>query len=249
MDIIWNINEIDLVDSTNKLLAQKLAENPNLKEGYAVRANFQSQGLGQRNNHWESEPDKNLLCSFILKPGLPVDRQFLLSQVISLAVAEYLIDKEKIIESIKIKWPNDIYIGNKKVAGILIQNILQGKQIKNSIIGIGLNLNQEVFLSNAPNPVSLKQITKMDYDIHLECIKLLDKVDKYYDELFKIRKAKPQNMYRFLLFRLNEEHQFLNNEGLEFSGKIKGVDDQGCLLIETNNGIKHFNFQQLKYII
>jgi len=166
-----------------------------------------------------------------------------------LAVAEYFVDKDEITDPIKIKWPNDIYIGDRKVAGILIHNLLQGKIIRNTIVGIGINLNQKTFYSAAPNPVSLTQISNKEYDIPLECILLLGKINKYYEELFKIRKAKPQNMYRFLLYRLNEMHNFLDTEGKEFSGKIKGVDDQGRLGIERIDGIQYFDFHQIKYII
>ncbi len=249
MDINWNITSLDHVDSTNRFLVDKIESEKHILEGFGVQALYQTGGKGQRGNTWESEKNKNLLLSIILKPGLPIERQFLLSQIISLAIADYLVEKEEIIDPIRIKWPNDIYIGDHKIAGILIQNFVHGKLIKNSIVGIGLNLNQKVFLSSAPNPISLSQISNINYDIQIEMFKLLEKINMYYKELFKIRKAKPQNMYRFLLYRLDETHEYLDANGVKFSGKIKGVDDLGRLKIERYHGLEHFNLYELKYIL
>ena len=247
MDINWNIDYVEEVTSTNDLVYRSVVTDPSLTEGYGVSAGFQSKGRGERGNSWESSKNQNLLLSFLLKPGLPVSRQFLLSQIISLAIAEYLVDHD--IDGVKIKWPNDIYVGDRKIAGILIQNILQGRAIRNSIIGIGLNLNQTEFYSDAPNPISLKAITDREYSIQTECLLLLDTITKNYTELFKVRKAKPQNMYRFLLYRLNEKATFLDKENLPFEGIIKGVDDQGNLEVERQHGIEHFGFKEIKYVI
>lgn len=247
MDIKWNIDFLEEVSSTNDIVYKSLVADPTLQEGYGVVTRYQNNGRGQRGNAWESQNGRNLLLSFVLKPGLPASRQFLLSQIISLAIAEYLIDHD--IDKVKIKWPNDIYVGNRKIAGILIQNILQGRSIKNSIIGIGLNLNQLDFQSDAPNPISLKAITNKEYSINTECLQLLDAITKNYAELFKVRKAKPQNMYRFLLYRLNEKATFLDREDVAFEGIIRGVDDHGNLEVERKHGIEHFGFKEIKYVI
>lgn len=129
-----------------------------IDEGYIIQTNFQNSGKGQGKNTWESERGKNLLFSLLLKPYfLPASDQFVLTQIISLSVVDIL---KKLFENdnkpvIKVKWPNDIYIDNRKVAGILIQNTISGNNIENSIVGIGLNVNQKKFVTDAKNPVSL----------------------------------------------------------------------------------------------
>jgi BirA family biotin operon repressor/biotin-[acetyl-CoA-carboxylase] ligase len=247
MDIKWKIDYIAVLDSTNEWINQHLMDGNEVTEGYGIRAGFQNAGRGQRGNHWESEKDKNILLSFVLKTGLPVKRQFLISQIISLAIAEYLVDHD--LDKVSIKWPNDIYVGDKKIAGILIQNILKGSTIEKTIVGIGLNINQEHFYSDAPNPTSLTLATAKKYNLELELVNLLDCISKNYTELFTVRKAKPQNMYRFLLYRLNVKSSFMDKEGNLFEGIIKGVDDLGNLEIERAQGIEHFGFKEIKYII
>ena len=143
------------VDSTNTYL-KTLCENEILPEGTVVIAESQYAGRGQRSNTWESEPGKNIIMSLIFYPGfLSANRQFLLSQAVALALQEFisnLLPEEKT----SIKWPNDIYVGDKKIAGILIESSWMGNQVKNSIVGIGININQDGFYH--PNAISLKMI-------------------------------------------------------------------------------------------
>ncbi len=118
---------------------------------------------GQRGNTWESEPGKNLTFSVLLRPdGLHASQQFRISQAVSLAITDTLDGFLPEGIEAKVKWPNDIYVGNRKICGILIENTLCGAAIQHSIIGIGLNINQRDFLSDAPNPVSLYQLTRKD---------------------------------------------------------------------------------------
>ena len=141
--------------------------NRTLREGYIVHTDFQTEGKGQRTNSWESAKDKNLLFSLLLKPlHTPISEQFRISQLCSngiIYVLRNLISTETNLFTIK--WPNDIYWKNKKLGGILIENNLQGNKIKNSTLGIGLNINQTEFPLDIPNPISLKQITGKDYNI------------------------------------------------------------------------------------
>src|ERR1035437_2026424 len=142
--------------STNELLWKMLRENT-LAEGFVVRTDFQTSGKGQIGNLWESESGKNLLFSMALFPQkIRPDQQFLISQLVSVSIKKAL---DEYVDNITVKWPNDIYWKDKKLAGILIENSLQGNKIKTVVIGIGLNVNQKEFRSNAPNPVSLLQIT------------------------------------------------------------------------------------------
>jgi len=155
------------VVSTNTTAADYIRSGMT-REGMVIRAGYQSAGKGQLGNSWESEDGKNLLFSIILFPNmLAATEQFLLCEFISLGIHDYL---NTIISGCKIKWPNDIYAGDDKIAGILIENSLAGNAITSSVAGIGLNINQEVFSEQIPNPVSLKMITGINYDTDL-CLK------------------------------------------------------------------------------
>ena len=148
-------------DSTNNYLREQSAK-ARLPEGSLVIADFQTAGKGQVGNSWESEAGKNLMFSILLYPDfLPANRQFLISQIASLSVKETL---EKYTDSVTVKWPNDIYWKDRKICGMLIENDLSGQHLYCSVVGIGLNINQEIFRSDAPNPVSLTQITGKTYD-------------------------------------------------------------------------------------
>lgn len=184
-----NIIEIEETGSTN-LYASDLLRSKEIPEGTVISAFRQSSGRGLGSNSWESEAGKNLTISIILYPSfLPIEKQFMLNKVVSLGVYDII---TKLIENtnslvnksiVKIKWPNDIYIGDKKVSGILIENAIIGNKFLHSIVGIGININQEIFLSDAPNPVSLKNITGKEYGLK-ECLELLcSYLDKRYFQL------------------------------------------------------------------
>ena len=156
---------LDETASTNQYLSQLCNQlQESVAELTTVTAEFQTAGKGQRGNTWEAEEGKNLLFSFVLYPSfLEARRQFILSQIVSLAIKEEL---SRWSDEITIKWPNDIYWKDKKICGILIENDLSGHHIRRSIAGIGININQEVFNSDAPNPVSL--VGKADIDPHTD---------------------------------------------------------------------------------
>ncbi len=157
-----NIYFYDHLTSTNSEAVRLLKES-GLPEGAVISAGFQSAGRGQKENKWESEEGKNLLISVILFPiNIEPDLQFIISMTISLGICDFL---KRHIPASSIKWPNDIYVNNDKIAGVLIENSIMGSSIEYSIAGIGLNINQEKFTGDAPNPVSLKNITGIDYDI------------------------------------------------------------------------------------
>ena len=165
---------LEETDSTNKYL-NELCNKQCVEELTTITADFQTSGRGQRGNSWESEAGQNLMFSFVLYPTfLKARRQFLLSQIISLAIKEEL---ERYVSNISIKWPNDIYWKDKKICGMLIENDLTGVHISRSITGIGINVNQETFCSDAPNPVSLKQINGQSYDLSPDT-RFRDETDK-----------------------------------------------------------------------
>ena len=148
------------LESTNSFLKQ-IIHSKEVKNGTIVSTKHQTTGRGQRNNVWESERNKNILMSFVFFPNnIPAENQFIISKAVSLSILDLLLKYKK---NVKIKWPNDIYIDDKKIAGILIENSLRGSEISNSIIGIGLNINQTFFSNKLPNPTSLKLETNKNY--------------------------------------------------------------------------------------
>lgn len=157
------IIKIESTDSTSSHLAG-IAEG--CAHGTAVMARVQTAGRGQRGNSWEAEPGMNITLSLLLRPeGIEPARQFIISQAVSLAIVEML-DSFIEADTVSIKWPNDIYVNDSKIAGILIENVISGSAISRSIVGVGLNVNQTEFLSDAPNPVSLKQLLpKVDFNV------------------------------------------------------------------------------------
>lgn len=159
-----SVRWIEETASTNTLLS---ACCDSLPAGAVISARRQSAGRGQRGNTWESEPYANLTFSMLLRPSvIEASRQFEMSMIVSLAVCDAL---EKVSgERFMVKWPNDIYAGDKKICGILIENSLAGRRIGHSVVGIGINVNQRTFISDAPNPVSLINLTGRCYD--LECM-------------------------------------------------------------------------------
>ncbi|HEY5592856.1 MAG TPA: biotin--[acetyl-CoA-carboxylase] ligase, partial [Paludibacter sp.] len=188
--------------STNALLWEQIREN-NLPEGFVVFTDFQTAGKGQMGNAWESESGKNLLLSLVLYPEkVKPDEQFLISQLVSVAIKKTL---DEYTDNITVKWPNDIYWNDKKIAGILIENSLQGNSIKIVVIGIGLNVNQKVFLSDAPNPVSLFQITGKSQVAN----SLLNDIRKNIMDLyFNLDANKIRDEYAEILYRKAGVHKF-----------------------------------------
>ena len=165
---------IERTDSTNTLMKEMIAQgNP----PEYIYTGFQTAGRGQAGNGWESEEGKNLLCSILIsrQPSAVRSQPFYLNVAVSVAVHKVirsvLCQAEPVctlsgVAGLTIKWPNDIYWGDRKIAGILIENALIGSELKYAIAGIGLNVNQTEFVSNAPNPVSMRQISGAEYDIH-----------------------------------------------------------------------------------
>jgi BirA family transcriptional regulator, biotin operon repressor / biotin---[acetyl-CoA-carboxylase] ligase len=167
------------VDSTNNFLKGLLSNSKPLMEGTVIMAENQYAGRGQQQNGWHAEPGKNLTFSLLLRPHfLPVPDQFDLTRVISLGVFDALCPI--LGEKLKIKWPNDIYYGDNKLGGMLIENMILGGQIKNSVIGIGVNINQENFPESLSNAISVKQILHGDYDLKTLLSDICRNIEAYY---------------------------------------------------------------------
>ena len=223
------IIKLDETSSTNtemKLLLKKKL----LPEGSAVLADFQIRGRGQAGNSWYSGRGKNLLVSFLLYPhNVKARDQFIISRIVSLAIKRVL---DKYLRHVTIKWPNDIYWNNKKIAGILIENSLSGQHIDYTIIGIGLNVNESEFPKQLPNPVSIKQIIGAELDRDLLFTDLSNELFKLYHSLRRGEGPLIEQEYMKHLYRSEGKHWFTDKDG-QFKAVIKTVLPSGHLALTT----------------
>ena len=236
---------IPKIKSTN-LYAISQIPDKEVKPGTVFLTYNQTEGRGQLDNKWESESGKNLTFSVFLKPSVvEIKSQFMISKMVTLGIVSFLNDY---INDVKIKWPNDIYVGDRKICGILIENAVMQKNIFWSVAGIGLNINQTVFLSDVPNPVSLKNITGRDYDLPKILDKLLKKIDFYYHELFDGKYEDVDAKFLKYLYRLNKWGDFADKNH-KYKGKIVGVNDIGQLQIEEEAGnVNTYNFKEVRFL-
>lgn len=232
----WEIIHIAETDSTNRWMRERGSEGD-----MVVVADYQTAGKGQGTNSWESERGKNLLFSVLYHPQrIPANRQFHISMAVSLAIADALGEH---IGDVSIKWPNDIYWRNAKICGILIENRLLGQTIRDSIIGVGVNVNQRQFHSNAPNPVSLWQIHGHETDLELLLQSILDKFTLY------INKKEIKTQYLHQLYRRKGFHPYADKEG-SFMAEIVDVEDDGHLLLCDDNGQqRRYAFKEVIFVI
>lgn len=230
--------------STNQYLQQLIQQNECF-EGLCIRTDFQSKGKGQHGNQWESEPDTNLTFSIALCPDfLPPVEQFVLSQLVAVAIKKVL---DRYTADIAVKWPNDIYWQEKKLGGILIENSLLGSQIEFSIIGIGLNINQREFRSDAPNPVSLYQILGKEVDVELLFSQLLDSVFEYYRALSGGAADEIRKEYSNTLYRREGLHPFADEKG-KFRARIESVSPDGRINLVTESDEKRsYYFKEVSF--
>lgn len=237
---------ISETNSTNSYL-QTLCARQRVEELTTVIADYQTSGRGQRGNSWESDAEKNLLFSFVLFPHfLEARRQFLISQIVSLAIKEEL---DTYTTDISIKWPNDIYWREKKICGMLIENDLMGQHISQSITGIGININQELFYSSAPNPVSLLQITGTQQDVFGILRNIMLRIQSYYDLLPKDNTEFIANRYEKALFRKEGLHRYRDANG-EFLARIASVEPEGKLILEDEMQTQRgYMFKEVEYLL
>lgn len=238
---------IERTNSTNSLLKELLAKGEWPADEHFLRAGYQTAGRGQTGNGWESEAGKNLLCSILLPPR---ENLFELNIVVAVAVQRML------GEAFTIKWPNDIYWQDKKVAGILIENAILGNAIKYSIAGIGLNVNQTEFVSDAPNPVSLKQITGKDYDLDEMMLRL-------YKETQKALEENVWEEYKSHLYRREGWFPYVEREvstaptmnadahaACQFMARIEDVLPTGEIVLCDQQGNRRtYHFKQIRYVV
>ena len=221
-------------NSTNSLMKELIA---NSQEPKFLYAGYQTAGRGQTGNSWESEANKNLLCSILLPPDKNL--HFL---NIAVGVAIYRTISELGISELGIKWPNDIYWKDKKVAGILVENAIVGSEVKYSIAGIGLNVNQTEFVSDAPNPISLKQIYGTDFDID-------ELMQKLYAEVQRTLEENVWAEYKAHLYRREGFWQYEDKNGI-FEAQIEDVLPTGEIVLRDQEGKKRiYHFKQVRYVL
>lgn len=229
--------------STNTL-ASELCQRTSTTEGTIVITDNQTKGRGQRGNTWLSDPFKNLTFSLILRPTFlkPAD-QFNLTMAISLALRDFL--THSILGSVKIKWPNDLLVNDKKVCGILIENTITGEAIQYSVVGIGLNVNQDSNLIETAT--SMKAMAGHDFSLPDECSRLCEFLERRYIQLRSGKITELKNDYLSSLYGKGEPRRFEDVTG-EMQGVIEGIDQHGRLLIETPAGLKSYDLKEIRLI-
>lgn len=234
------------VESTNTYAAAWLKQNK-VEEGSVVYSFNQTNGRGQRGNVWLSEPNSNVAFSLVLFPSfLAPDESFYLSKIISLGVCDLMAG---ILEdvTIKIKWPNDIYINGRKIAGILIENSINENSIKSSIIGIGINVNQQ-FFSNEINATSFRILTQKVVKLEYIVTQLCSCIEARYLQLKAGKTKLLDEQYTHKLYQLNETKKYSSSNGV-FEGRVSGVSKQGKLQIKTNaEQIQEFSIKEIKFL-
>lgn len=241
---------IKQTDSTNRWLRDRLPQ----EDGYFVWTDYQTNGRGQVGNHWESKDGENLLVSILICPqGLAVEKQFRLSMIASLSVMEALSSTLLPYSStplpLTIKWPNDIYYEDKKLGGILIENCLSGGYVSDCIFGLGLNINQTTFESDAPNPVSLQQIIGRTMDRQDILNAILSRLNELKEWLTDEHYEALKERYITHLYRREGKYEYEDERG-RFNAQFKDIDEMGRLIVTTETGEERFYlFKQIKYII
>lgn len=231
------------IDSTNRFLRELKDEQED--EMVVAVADFQTAGKGQGSHTWESEAGKNLLFSIKVNPRwVPVRQQFLLSMAGAIAIKEAL---ETYVDGITLKWPNDVYWNDKKISGTLIETSIDSKGIKTCIFGIGINVNQEAFHSDAPNPVSLRQILGHEVDKDELLQKVIEGFRRYYELLRRADYMDVSGIYHLSLYRRKGFHRYEDADG-DFEGAFVEVEDDGHLILHDKQGvIRSYSFGELKF--
>ena len=240
------IKWLEEADSTNNVLLRHIRDYDNLS---VVAAVTQTAGRGQRGNRWVSAPGDNLTFSLLLRPeGLPVREVMAVTCLATLAVRDRLRDEG--VQAV-IKWPNDIYVGKKKICGMLVENGLEGTDVDWSVVGIGINLNQTEFPGEVLNPTSLKRLTGRSYELAPFLEKVCQEIGKRLPELDSPEGRKGlREAYERDLFQKDSPAPYRElATGKEFTGIIRGVTPEGLLRIEAEGRERTFGFKEVGYIL
>jgi BirA family biotin operon repressor/biotin-[acetyl-CoA-carboxylase] ligase len=239
------IVRLDDITSTNDYLIAMQT-----RDELCVVTDYQSAGKGMGSNTWESEHGKNLLFSILIHPvWLDVSRQYLMSMAEALALRDAILPLVPKSDSLTIKWPNDIYYGDKKLSGTRIDVNLQGWQIQDMVIGTGININQREFRSNAPNPVSLVQITGKEHDADELLRSILLHFDYYREMLEHGNVDSVVSLYHAYLYRGNGMYEYEDAEGV-FEARLHSVAPNGMMTLRRSDGtLSSYEFKEVKFRI
>lgn len=232
---------LEEVGSTNDFLRQYEGD----EEMVVAWTDFQHAGRGQGANHWESECGKNLTFSILIHPdNVLAHEQYIISMAVAATMRKYL--SQVLSEEVYIKWPNDIYVGDQKVGGILIENRLAGSHIRDCVIGIGLNVNQKEFKSEAPNPVSMLQLEGKEWERE-EVLRGI--IDLFVWQLEHFRRDKIREKYRRHLYRREGFHNYRDAKG-DFEAELVTVEDDGHLVLRDKAGnLRSYAFKEVQFVI
>lgn len=240
------ILEYDSLSSTNSEISRLIADGKNLCDGDIVVCSEQTAGRGQRGNSWEAEPGKNLTFSIFLKPkNLLAADSFLLSMAVSVGITEAL---NNLLEPqrVRIKWPNDIYWNDSKLVGILIENSFTGSIVNHSIIGIGVNVNQKIFLSDAPNPISMSRIAGHDFNLKTVLNEIGQTILNYVSKDL----TSLTDTYYNMLWRNDGSYLWHEPDGRPFSASIEAVKPSGHLVLKTESAdLRTYAFKEVFPVI
>jgi BirA family biotin operon repressor/biotin-[acetyl-CoA-carboxylase] ligase len=237
--VIW----LDETDSTNRV-AKQMAEETSCKDGTIICAHYQQAGRGQGANVWESEKGKNLTLSVVLFPhALTIQEHLRVNLIMSLAVYDFISAIHP--EDIFIKWPNDIYAGGKKICGLLIENSLQGELIRQSICGVGININQTEFINS--NATSLKQLTKQNYQLESILASFILHLQKRINSMYTQDMNKLIGCYEEVLYRKGLATSFMVNQSPLQATPI-GITAEGLLRMQTQDSLIQIRHNEVKWL-
>lgn len=239
---------LDEVDSTNTKMFS-IIQHGVLPEGTVVRADFQSGGKGQGQNTWHSEHGKNLLASFLFRPDfIATEEIFVWNKAVALAIYDAIQLFAGNSERVKIKWPNDIYVDDYKLGGLLIENSIAGTTLRQSVVGIGINVNQTEFPDEIPNPISLIQVLGVAVEVSSVLNEIANALERRYLQCKRKDYTALKSEYQQHLYRLNKK-SLLEADGRNFTGTITGVNENGQLQVQLEDGnVRAFELKQIRFL-
>lgn len=249
---------VPIIESTHTFLKNIKDHNGDWDDNKVLFALNQTAGRGQRGNSWEAAPGKNISCSMVLSSGLKGKEQFLISESVALAVVDTIkrLLGYNMRKKVKIKWPNDIYVGDRKICGILIDHSLMGQRIAYSIISTGININQEIFLSDAPNPVSIRNILgqevslKDSMDLLVEYLQI--RLAPLRSELTQDQKLALHEEFKNTLYRNDGNYyRFIDNlMHEEIQARLYNIATDGQLTLELHDAtLRTYLFKEITWLL
>lgn len=245
-ELQYTVLQHPILASTNTHLINMLASGEPVEEFTVVITEEQTSGRGQGSNRWSSQGGKNLTFSTLLLPDIEAKDHFFLNMCVSLGIRDTV---EKYVNDVQVKWPNDIYVGNDKICGILIESSIKSGRIVRCVAGMGLNVNQEKFEDWVPNPTSIYNASGEESDLHEVLDEVMHHIAKYYRALREGCLEDIKQEYLAHMWRKDKQAEYQDKDG-RFTGVIRGCDDTGCLQIERADGtVSTYAFREVKFIL